>query len=312
MRSTANLSLTVWDSNNDTFDHTALASNWDKIDADYNRTRPTNSAEVRTTVPSTANFEGRLVYLSAADGGFAAGTLIKYHGSAFAPVTGVEVLTALPTLGLFAGRMVLLSSASGGFAAWTMVRYDGSTWATISTTYELLSAVPVTSNFAGRMVMLTAANGGYNAYDLIRFNGTSWARIGPDPVYPGTEIVYTAISTDQQTINTVDPGDILFTFPSATYENVKYYFQIEIGAISHSVANATTSFRLIEGGVNQGNLIPFDTGGIGKRSSHNVLLPFTPSAGVHVFVVKWWTSTSGTATIGATGIVPTILRIFKA
>lgn len=312
MRSTTNLNLTVWDSNNDTFDHTALASNWDKIDADYTRTRPTNQAEVRTTVPTTANFEGRLAYLSAADSGFAAGTLIRYHGSAFYPVNGVEILTALPTLSLFPGRIVLLSSSSGGFAAWSLVRYDGSTWATTATTYELLSAVPVSGNFAGRMVMLTAANGGYNAWDLIRFDGSAWAKIGPAAFPPGTEIVYTAISTDQGTSSTVDPGDTLFTFSSGTFENVKYYLQIELPALSHSVSNATTNFRLRESSSNIGNLFAFDTGAIGKRSSHNVLLPFTPTAGSHTYFVTWWTSTSGTATISTTGLAPAILRIFKA
>lgn len=311
-RSTTNLGLTVWDSNADTFDHTALASNWDKIDADYTRTRPTNSAEVRTTVPTTGNFEGRLIYLSAADSGYVAGTLLKYHGSGFTPVNGIEVLGTLPTQNVFAGRIVLLSASSGGFSAWSLVRYDGTSWAVVNNTYEILSSVPVSNNFAGRLVMLSAASGGFNAWDLISFNGSTWVRIGPSPIPPGTEPAYLTVSVDTTTTNLIDPGDTLLTFSAGTFEATKYYLHITIPALSNAASSAAINFRLRESSTNIGNAVVTDTSATaGQRNSFTALIPFTPTAGSHTYNVSWWTST-GTAKINTTGLSPAIFRIFKA
>lgn len=313
MRTTANLALTVWDSNGDTFDHTALASNWDKIDADYARTRPTNSAEVRTTVPATSNFEGRLAYLSAADSGFGAGTLIRYTGGAWKPVAGVELFGALPTSGNFAGRMVLLTSAAGGFAQWSLIRYDGSAWALTNYTYELLSAVPVTANFAGRLVMLTSASGGFNAFDLIRYNGSTWARIGPDPVFPGTEMNYYSQTTDVTTTNAASPGDLITTFGSNTYENLKYYLHVAIPRITLSVAGSVLFLlRDTSGPTIIGNPISCAVPIGGNYDDFAAWFPFTPSAGVHTYDVRWYISTAGTGTINTTSLAPAIFRILKA
>lgn len=310
-RVTPNLALTVWDSNSDPFDHTALAANWDKIDADYTRARPANQAEVRTTVPVTGNFEGRLVYLSAADGGFAAGTLIKYHGAAFTPVNGVELLAAVPVSGNFAGRMILLSAASGSFTQWSLIRYDGSAWALTNYSYELLSSVPVTNLFAGRMVMLTAASGGFNAYDLIRYNGSTWARIGPQPIPPGTELAYFAQSTDLTTANAVSPGDTIVTYSAATFENVKYYFHVSVPKVTLSVAG-NINFLLQETTSTVGTIMQRMIYTGGNYTESTFWMPFTPTAGSHTYNVKWYISTAGTATIQSTGVAPAIFRIIKA
>jgi hypothetical protein len=315
MRTTTNLALTVWDSNSDTFDHTALAANWDKIDADYTRTRPANQVEVRTTVPASSNFEGRLVYLSAADSGFGAGTIIRFTGGSFRPVPGVELLAAVPTLGNFAGRIVLLTVASGSFAQWSLIRYDGTSWALANFTYELLSAVPSSGNFAGRLVMLTTANGGFNAYDLIRYNGSTWARIGPDPVYPGTELAYLSQTTSITTTNTVSPGDTIGTFSAATYENVKYYFDVYIPLFSHTVANASGGILLRESGSTVGSEIRiYGSSSLagGPVTGFNYKVPFTPTAGSHTYSVTWYMLTAGTATMGLTGLSPALFRIIKA
>lgn len=308
---TPNLALVKWDSNADTFDHTQLASNWDKIDADYTRTRPTNQAEVRTTVPSSSNFEGRLVFLSAADSGFAAGTLIKYHGSSFQPVNGVEVLGAVPVSSVFTGRLVLLSAASGSFAQWSLIKYDGTAWSLVNNTYEILSAVPVTNNFAGRLVMLSTANGGFLAWDLIRYNGSTWARVGPDPVYPGTELAYYSQATDITTTNVASPGDTITTFGAATFENVKYYCHIAIPKVTLSVAG-NVNFLLQEATVTVGSIMqkPFYTGG--NYGEVNIWMPFTPTAASHTYNVKWYISTAGTATLNSTGLAPATFRIVKA
>lgn len=313
MRHTPNLNLTVWDSNADPFNHTELAANWDAIDADYTRPRPTNQAELLAILPVTGNFNGRLVYLTAASGGFSAGSLLRYQGAGWGVVGPLEVLSAVPASGNFAGRVVLLSAANGGFAAWSLIRYDGTSWATTSREYEILSAVPLTGNFAGRMVLLSAADSGFSAWSLIFFNGTAWKLIGPQPIFPGTELAYYSQSTDLSTTNAVDPGDTITTFSAATFENVKYYFEATLPALVHTVANATVTFRLRDTGANVGNPLVFDTAGTpGRRSSSVARLPFTPSAGAHTYNVNWFVNTAGTATLLATGVVPPVFRIFKA
>lgn len=312
MRTTTNLGLVVWDSASDPFDSAQLAANWDAIDADYSRSRPTDRAEILAAVPNTGNFNGRLVYLSAADSGFAAGTLIRYHGAVWKPVGPFEVFASVPTLSNYAGRLVLLSAASSGFAAWTLIRYDGSSWATANYTFEILATVPVSGNFAGRTVILTTADGGYNAYDMIRYSGSAWARIGPQPVPPGTELAYSAQATDATTTNAVSPGDTLLTFSAATFENVKYYFEINVPNLRHSVDNASITFRLEESTTLIGNAIQFDLYANGRGVSNFARIPFTPSAGAHTYNVKWYVSTAGTGTIKTTSLAPATFRIFKA
>lgn len=312
MRSTAHLNLTVWDSNNDTFDHTALASNWDKIDADYTRTRPTNQAEVLTSVPVASNFEGRLVYLSAADSGFSAGSLIRYHGSSFSAVNSVEVLTSVPTLSNFAGRMVLLSVASGTFAQWALIRYDGTSWALVNNSYEILGAVPVTNNFAGRLVMLSSASGGYNAWDLIRYNGSTWARVGPDPIYPGTELAYYAQTTTITSTITSQPGDTIVTFSPATFENVKYYLEVLIPAYSINVTASTFNVYLRESGTGITSPLQPAVPVSGAQYNFAGKAPFVPAAGSHTYAVTWNQNQAGTGSIYTTSIAPAIFRIIKA
>jgi hypothetical protein len=268
-------------------------------------------AEVRTTVPTSGNFEGRLAYLSAADSGFAAGTLIKYVAGSYRPVAGVELLAAVPTLGNFAGRMVLLTAASGTFAQWSLIKYDGTAWTLANYTYELLSAVPVTANFAGRMVMLTAANGGFAAYDLIRYNGTTWAKIGPQPIPPATELTYFAQATDLTTTNTVSPGDVITTFGATTFEAVKYYAHIMIPRLTLSVAG-NVDFLLQEATTTVGTILRKSIYTGGNYGEVNLLMPFTPTAASHTYNIKWYISTAGTATIQATGLAPAIFRIIKA
>src|SRR3954470_13558040 len=103
--------LTVWDLTTDPFSHAQLAANWDLIDSLLGSA--SQSVETLATLPVTNLFAGRLVMLSAANGGFGAWTLVLYNGSAWRPV-GYEVLSAVPSSGNFAGRLVLLSATSGG------------------------------------------------------------------------------------------------------------------------------------------------------------------------------------------------------
>lgn len=80
-------------------------------------------------MPSSSNFDGRLVYLTAADSGFSAKTIIRYNGSSWKAVgPAPEVMAALPTVGNYQGRIIALTASSGGFAANdVVVNTNGST-----------------------------------------------------------------------------------------------------------------------------------------------------------------------------------------
>lgn len=117
--------LYVFDLTTDQYNHTQVAANWDLIDSLLGAAA--TSVQTLAAVPSTGNFAGRLVMLSATDSGFPAWALIRYDGSAWRTV-GYEILPAVPTLGNFSGRVVMLSAANSGFNAWDMIRYDGSAW----------------------------------------------------------------------------------------------------------------------------------------------------------------------------------------
>lgn len=312
MRTTPNLGLTVWDSVNDPFSSSQLATNWDLVDANAVVARPANSVQVLTALPTTGLFEGELVYLSAADSGFTAGTLVRRTGSSWYPVQGVEVQSSVPSTGNFAGRIVLLSSAASGFAAWSLIRYDGSAWALLNYTYQLLSAVPVSNLFAGQLVMLTSADSGFNAFDLIRYNGSSWAKVGPQAIPPGTELASLTSNTDVSTTNTVSPGDTLASFSAATFENVKYYFEASLPWISHSISQGNAKILLRESTTTIVSADIPTANTATAPSSFSVRLPFTPTAGSHTYTVTYYTLTAGTFHIYGSSHGSFTVRIIKA
>lgn len=123
---TTDRGLIVWDMPIDEFSSSELAANWDLVDELVST--PPSSVETLAAIPSTGNFAGRLVMLSATNGGYAAWTLIRYDGANWRPVNQMEIQPAVPSTGNFAGRVVILSATSGGFDAWSIIRYDGSDW----------------------------------------------------------------------------------------------------------------------------------------------------------------------------------------
>jgi hypothetical protein len=125
MRTTSQ-GLTVWDLATDSFSYAQLAANWDLINSLLGAA--STSVDDSTTVPATGNFRGRLVYLTAADGGFQSDTIIRYDGSSWRAVGPLEVHPTVPTLGNYAGRIVILSAATGGFDQWSVIKFNGTTW----------------------------------------------------------------------------------------------------------------------------------------------------------------------------------------
>lgn len=312
MRTTTHLGLTVWDNNNDTFDSAQLAANWDAIDADYTRARPTNQAQVVTTVASIPSpVEGTLAYLSAADSGFGAGTLLRRTSSAWYPVSGVEKFSTVPASGNFAGRLVLLTAASGGFSQWSLIRYDGSSWSLTNHTYDLLATLPG-SPTAGQLVMLIATTGGFNAYDLVRYDGSSWSKIGPQPIPPATEILTYSIATDATTSNTVAPGDTLNSFTAQTFENVKYYFEVTIPWLSHSVTQGSGRFLLMESTTTVASLDVPTANTAAAPTNFSGKASFIPTAGNHTYTLEWLSLTTGTFTVWGATHGAGIVRVVKA
>lgn len=118
--------LHVWESGSDQFDHTELAENWATVEQILSE--GAQAIETLNAVPSSGNFAGRLVMLSAANSGFPAWTIIRYDGTSWRVVGPFEILPTLPIAGNFAGRVIVLSGADGGFAAWDIVRYNGTSW----------------------------------------------------------------------------------------------------------------------------------------------------------------------------------------
>ena len=312
MRTTPNLGLTVWDSNNDGFSSSQLAANWDAIDADYTRTRPANKVQTVATlasVPSPA--EGTLAYLTAADSGFAAGTLMRYTAATWKPVPGVELFTAVPTSGNFAGRIVLLSAAASGFSQWSLIRYDGSAWALLNHTYTLSATIPGSPS-AGDLVMLTAAVSGFNAYDLIRYNGTSWSKVGPQAIPPATELLTYSIASDLTTTNTVSPGDTINTFTSTAFENVKYYFEVSIPWASHTITQGGARILLRESTTTIASLdIPTPNTANAPVNFHGKV-SFIPTAANHTYALTLMTLVAGTFEIFGLTHGPATIRVVKA
>lgn len=306
----------VWDQTNDVFDYTQLAANNDAIDAAIALPRTANAITQVAALPVGLNAttdRGKVYFLTSPDQSFVAGSIVRWTGSDFRNVQATEVLSTVPTLNNYDGRTVLLSGASGGFAAWTLIRYQGGTWYIVNQGIEAQAVLPSAAAYAGRVILLSSASGGFPAYSVVRSDGAAWALVGPQPIPPHTELAYYSQATDITTTNVASPGDLVTTFASNTYENVKYYLEIAIPRISFSVAgNVNFLLRETAGPTIVGNPISraFAAGAIFTELSTK--FPFTPTAGAHVYDVRWYLSTAGTGTINTTGLSPAIFRIIKA
>lgn len=307
----------VWDQNSDVFDHTQLAANFDALDVAIALPRTTNQVTQTATLPVGLNAttdRGKIYFLTATDQGFPAGTIARWTGSAWQDIRGVELQATLPTLNLFDGRTILLTAAASGFAAWTLVRYQTGSWYVVNQGIEIVAAsFPISNSFAGRVVILNSAGGGFNAWDVIRYDGSTWKLVGPQPVFPGTELVYYSQTTDITTTNTVAPGDLITTFSAATYENVKYYLHMSVPRVTLSVpGNVLFQLQDTSGPTSVGNPISAAVGVGGTYGDFAVWLPFTPTAAAHTYALRWYISTAGTGTINTTSLSPAIFRIVKA
>lgn len=172
--------------------------------------------------------------------------------------------------------------ASGEVPVW-----NGSAWVRSSATRIGLSSIEAGS-----------------AGDVLGGTGPSYTKP------PGYEIAYQTYSTDQTTTSTslVD----LLTFSAATFEAIKYYFEISIPNLRASIATNDIAFRLMEGASPVSMLIQFETHPtVGVGVSAFARIPFTPTAASHTYKVQWQTVFAATATIKAS-IGDAVFRIVKA
>lgn len=171
--SSTNLGLTIWNSDNDIFDYRALATNFQLIDNKFTSpfSVPVQYVESSTTVP--AGSPGRLIYLTAADSGFTANTLIQYRGGQWYEVGQPELVTSNPTQNNYIGRLII-NSLTGAISVCTNAGGSG-TFTQITNT-GISSVFPLPSNTGGGAVAnqlfflsqadSTTANGPYPKYSL--------------------------------------------------------------------------------------------------------------------------------------------------
>jgi hypothetical protein len=260
---TPNYSLRLWSGNGDSYDVADLTYNWNTIDTVLAQPRATNSAELLAAVPSTANFDGRLVYLTAADSGFPAKTLIRYNGSAWRTVGPHEILSSLPVTGLYGGRLVLLSASSGGFAAWTLVVYNGDTtsWQNVGRGTDVIdpTGTPLaglSGNYAGRLIVISNAttepttSEAFSAYDVLRYDGSIWKRVGPqhNPTEATTIAGLGTGAAGEQGL--IVAGTTPYSFLQVSYSNTYSKWVGETSVLASQldvVTTASTSFTQVTG-----------------------------------------------------------------
>lgn len=128
---------------------------------------------------------------------------------------------------------------------------------------------------------------------------------------PGYEIAVVEQTTTTTTASTtlVD----LVTFPAATFEATKYYFEMVLSNVRHSVALASIVFQLMEGAATVGTPAQLEMAGTAGNGVVCVLrIPFTPTAASHTYKVQWKTAAAGTITLVATSLAAGEFRIVKA
>jgi hypothetical protein len=190
-RQTPNVDLTVWDSNSDEFNPTELADNWDKLDAALDTSGsffPADQVEIRSDLPVTGLFDGRLVYLTATASGFPAKTMVVYNGTIWKTVGPIEEFTSIPGAGNYVGRLIVLLSPDGGFSARDLlVNADGAdSWTKVGGIARG-NSLP-SSPSSGDVFLLTGPAGGFDAFTIVVYTGTAWTHVDKRGIETGTAL----------------------------------------------------------------------------------------------------------------------------
>jgi len=128
------------------------------------------------SLPTVGNFQGRMIVLTSASGGFNANDVVVNTDGAnsWAKVNGgIRSGTTLP-VSPSAGDVFLLTAAASGFDAYTLVTYNGAAWTRPGTRgTEVVSSLPG-SPYSGQVVVLNTAASGFQAWDTVKWNGSAW------------------------------------------------------------------------------------------------------------------------------------------
>lgn len=158
MTRTTSQGFYVWENDEDLYDHTQLADNWDLLDSLIS----TGSTKVKTitSLPATSS-QGDIAITSVPVSGFAANTLIRSDGTNWKAVGPIEAASAVPTSNNYIGRLIFLTAADGGFAENNLiVNTDGSTtWKLVGTSPTYTSIASATNPYDGQIIVLTAYDG---------------------------------------------------------------------------------------------------------------------------------------------------------
>lgn len=132
---------------------------------------------------------------------------------------------------------------------------------------------------------------------------------------PGYELTYymTASDSGPSGVTQTSNGDLLYTFPAATFENVKHYWQIS-GIAKSSGAADTIYFRLHDTGSPGTGIVEFTLdlhATAGKTVPFTFVYPLTPSAGSHTYTIRWRGGSANNFTL-SNSLAPFVGLIRKA
>jgi hypothetical protein len=145
-----------------------------------------------------------------------------------------------------------------------------------------------------------------------------WEPLGAAPVSKsGQEIAsyISAVTSGGTGITGTGNGDALFNFPAVEFEAVLHYFEMQM-LVQDNGGAAVFEIRLHDGAAPG----PLVWAGLLRTATSNpgnpqvIKVPFTPSAGVHTYHVRWRDVTTGRTYnfVGGSGGWPTIARIVRA
>ena len=250
--------------------------------------------EIVSTLPSSGNVEGRMVYLTTDD------KLYRYTGSAWTSsvpatditgqlvssqiadaavttakfasgITPVEVVTALPSSGNFEGRTVYLTTDD------KLYRYTGSAWTKAVDGADITANSIVAGKIAAGAISTTELAASAVTTDKLAAGSVTAAKIVAGTI-TATELAAGAITTDKLAANAVTTGKIAAGAVTATeiaasaittdklYANAVTTAKIAAGAVTATeiatgavttdklYANAVTAGKIAAGAVTAGTL----------------------------------------------------------
>lgn len=207
---TPNLGLTVWNSDNDIFDYTVLTRNFQAIDTKFGAaSNATQFIDTLSSLPAGAQTDGKLIYLSAANGGFTKNTIVQYRttpADGWYHVATPELVRSLPVQGNYSGRVIAFNGAAtdgSGYVEGDVLIYASGGWAKVNRgvgTYASASAAKTANSTSGNLAVLTTndntstTGGPFGAYSLLVYNASSGNYQLANSVPPGTIQMYAGLA----------------------------------------------------------------------------------------------------------------------